>query len=55
LPELLALAGLYPDDARLAVAVKMMAGSILAKCTDGRRVRMGASPGQIAALPRVAP
>lgn len=55
LPELLALADLYPDDGRLAKAVSVMAGSIVAKCTDGQRVRMDASPVQIAALAHVAP
>lgn len=55
LPELLALADLYPDDARLAKAVGAMAGSIVEKCAVGQRVRMDASPVQIAALPRVAP
>jgi hypothetical protein len=55
LPELLALADLYPDDGRLAKAVRVMAGSIVAKCTDDQRARMGAAPVQIAALPRVAP
>ncbi len=54
LPELLALAELYPDDARLAKSLGAMAGSIVEKCAVGQRVRMGAAPVQIAALPRVA-
>lgn len=54
LPELLTLAKLYPDDARMRNAVQTMAGSIVAKCTDGRRFKMGAGPGQIATLPSAA-
>lgn len=50
LAELMVLAKLYPDDARLQGAVKFMAGTIIDKCDDGRRVKMGAGPAQIAAL-----
>jgi len=53
LAELKALARLYPADSRLGNAVQTMAGSIIAKCTDGRRVKMGAGPGQMAALVNV--
>ena len=51
LPELITLAKIYPDDTRLAAAVQTMAASLIAKCTDGTRVKMGASPHQLAALP----
>ena len=50
LPELQALAGLYPDDERLKIAVEVMAGSIVGKCSDGQRVKMGASVAQLAAV-----
>jgi hypothetical protein len=48
LPELRKLAQQYPEDARLQKAVHGMASSILAKCTNGRRVKMGAQPHQLA-------
>ncbi len=51
LPELITLANIFPGDTRLADSVKRMAVSIAAKCTDGKRVKMGASPHQLAALP----
>jgi hypothetical protein len=51
LPELVTLAGLYPEDRRLGNAVRNMAGCISAKCTDGQRVKMGAQPNQLAAVP----
>ena len=54
LPELVTLAKIYPDDSRLAAAVQTMASGLIAKCTDGTRVKMGASPHQIAALPLAA-
>ena len=38
LPELVTLAKIYPDDTRLAAAVRTMAASLIAKCTDGTRV-----------------
>jgi hypothetical protein len=50
LPELLTLATLYPEDRRLAGAVQAMAGSLIAKSTDGKRVKMGAQPDQLAAV-----
>lgn len=51
LPELRTLAGLYPDDTRLHQATENMSASIIAKCTDGKRVKMGAQPNQLAAVP----
>ena len=51
LPELVTLAKICPGDTRLAAAVQAMAASLIAKCTDGTRVKMGASPHQLAALP----
>ncbi|MEQ1852040.1 MAG: hypothetical protein ABMA01_10650 [Chthoniobacteraceae bacterium] len=51
LPELQTLAALYPDDTRLQKATQAMAGSIAGKCTDGKRVKMGAQPNQLAAVP----
>jgi hypothetical protein len=53
LPELLTLAALFPDDARLQGAVQDMTAGIIAKCTDGKRVKMGAQPNQLAAVPVV--
>lgn len=50
LPELQTLAGLYPDDGRLKSAVQVMAGSIVGKCSDGQRVKMGAALAQLAAV-----
>ena len=44
----------FPGDTRLASALQTMAASPFAKCTDGTRVKMGASPHQLAALPLVA-
>jgi len=51
LPELITLAALYPDDTRLQKATQSMAASITAKCTDGKQVKMGAQPHQLAAVP----
>ena len=50
LPELLTLASLYPSDVRLQETVKDMAAVIVGKCTDGRHVKMGAQPNQLAAV-----
>jgi len=50
LPELQTLTGLYPDDGRLKAALQVMAGSIIAKCSDGQRVKMGAAVAQLAAV-----
>ncbi len=50
LPELLTLASLYPSDLRLQKAVNDMAAVIVAKCTDGKQVKMGAQPNQLAAV-----
>jgi hypothetical protein len=47
LPELLTMASLYPSDLRLQKAVNNMAAVIVAKCTDGRQVNMGAQPNQL--------
>lgn len=54
LPELATLEKIYPDDRRLAAAVRTMAASVIAKCTDGKRVKMGAQPNQLAAVPLAA-
>jgi hypothetical protein len=51
LPELLTLEGLFSDDVRLRKATQNMAASLIAKCTDGQRVKMGAQPNQLAAVP----
>ncbi|MFN7561988.1 MAG: hypothetical protein ACK5TH_09430 [Prosthecobacter sp.] len=53
LPELHALAKQHPDDARLQKAVRDMASVIVSKCTDGKRVKMGAQPHQLAAVVEV--
>ena len=55
LPELQTLAALYPDNERLKTAVKVMTGSLIAKCTDGKRVKMGAAVAQLAAVARTQP
>jgi hypothetical protein len=54
LPELQTLARLFPDDARLQRTTSLMAAGIIGKCTDGRRVRMGAQPNQLAAVAETA-
>jgi hypothetical protein len=51
LPELLTLATLHPADTRIQKATQDMAASLIAKCTDGKRVKMGAQPNQLAAVP----
>jgi hypothetical protein len=53
LPELHALAKQHPDDARLQKAVRDMASTLVNKCTDGTRVKMGAQPHQLAAVAEV--
>ncbi len=53
LPELHALAKQHPDDARLQKAVRDMASTIVNKCTDGTRVKLGAQPHQLAAVVEV--
>jgi hypothetical protein len=53
LPELLTLSRLYPEDTRLKTVVSAMASSLIEKCTDGTKVKMGAQPNQLAAVPRV--
>lgn len=53
LPELIALSRLNPHDARLKSAVAEMASLIVTKCTDGRRVKLGAQPEQLAAVASV--
>ncbi len=55
LPELQTLAVFYPEDIRLKSTVQAMAGNIVAKCTDGKRVKMGAAAAQLAAVIRVKP
>ena len=55
LPELQTLAAVYPDDARLKTAVQAMAGSIIAKCTDGQQVKLGSAVAQLEAVVRVKP
>ncbi len=50
MPELQTLTKLYPDDSRLRNATECMAASIIAKCTDGKRVKMGSQPNQLAAV-----
>jgi hypothetical protein len=51
LPELISLRRLFPEDAQLRQVTQEMAASIAAKCTDGRRFKMGSAPLQLAALP----
>jgi hypothetical protein len=53
LPEMIALARMYPADARLRAATQEMASLIIAKCTDGRRVKLGAQPEQLASVAHV--
>ena len=52
LPEMLAVSVLYPDDARLKAAVSQMASSLIEKSTDGKHVKMGAQPNQLAVVPQ---
>jgi hypothetical protein len=54
LPELLTLARQFPEDIRLQQAVRDMAASLVAKCTDGKRVNLGAQPHQLSAVVDVA-
>ncbi|MCX6854934.1 MAG: hypothetical protein NTV80_08515 [Verrucomicrobia bacterium] len=53
LPEMLAISTLYPEDARIKTAVSAMASSIIEKCTDGKNVKMGSQPNQLAVVPLV--
>lgn len=55
LPELLALRRLYPDNERLRQAIEHMASVIVAKSTDGKRFKLGASLDQLSAVARVWP
>lgn len=55
LPELLALSRLEPENGPLRAAVERMASSLVAKSSDGERVKMGAQPHQLAAVARVWP
>jgi len=50
LPELQTLHRVYPADERLKKAVSRMASSLIEKCTDGRQVKMGAQPHQLASV-----
>ncbi len=52
LPDLQTLHVLYPDDISLRNATQSMAAAIIAKCTDGKRVKMGSQPNQLAANSR---
>jgi len=54
-PELQTLAALYPEDGRLKTAIHLMAGSVIAKCTDGKRVKMGSAVAQLAAVTGLKP
>lgn len=54
LPEMLVLSSRYPDDQRLKTATIRMAASLVEKSTDGIRVKMGAPPHQLAAIPEAA-
>jgi hypothetical protein len=53
LPELHVLAKQHPDDARLQKAVRDMASTLVNKCTDGARVKLGAQPHQLAAVAEI--
>lgn len=55
LPELQTLAHLDPGNARLRQALAAAAAAIVAQCTDGKRVKMGAQPDQLAAVARTPP
>lgn len=55
LPELQMLAELYPEDGRLKTAVQSMTGSVITKCMDGKRVKLGSAAVQLAAVVRVKP
>ncbi len=50
LPELHALAKQHPDEPRLQKAVRDMASTLVNKCTDGTRVKLGAQPHQLATV-----
>ena len=50
LPELQTLARLYPEDERLKKAVNVMVGSVVMKCSDGERVKLGTAVAQLAAV-----
>jgi hypothetical protein len=53
LPELLALSEQDRENSRLRAVLEISATLIAEKTTDGKRVRMGASPDQLAALSQV--
>lgn len=55
LPELQKLAELYPENGRLKTAVQSMTSSVISKCTDGKRVKLGAAVAQLAGVVRVNP
>lgn len=50
LPELLSLLPHVADQARLRAALDTVSASLLEKCTDGTRVKLGAQPHQLAAV-----
>lgn len=54
LPEMLALSALYRGETQWQRATQSMAASIIAKCIDGKRVKMGSQPHQLAAVPAAA-
>lgn len=55
LPALQDLAALDPADTRLRQAVTAAAAVVVSQCTDGKRVKMGAQPDQLAAVARTPP
>lgn len=50
LPELMPLVPHLSDPSRLKTALTRVAASLVEKCTDGTRVKMGAQPHQLAAV-----
>lgn len=55
LTELQTLAHLDPGNTRLRQAMATAAAVIVAQCTDGKRIKMGAQPDQLAAVVRTPP
>lgn len=53
LPELMALVPFSPEPDRTRAAVVRVAASLVEKSTDGRRIKLGAQPHQLAAVPRM--
>jgi len=50
LPELHTLLPFVADQPRLRAALDAVSASLLEKCTDGTRVKLGAQPHQLAAV-----